>query len=230
MLSLLSRASKLKWTLTADRGSDGEDVVIGEMQSSEGEEGERDEVDGPVMDQSEEGPVASESKGEVRGRRAEACKVFENVPQSKTDGPGAGYGHSGFVQNGAGQSWADIVGNREICYPRPLVSESNGARSEMELEFIKCSEDSSGKRKEKGEAVIKVAARGAISQPAVQNRGPPIGQPRCSAMNPALHHHSVSGVSPSASGVLTACLDPPLSQAVLASKFNQAIEGSGWHR
>ncbi|KAL6988833.1 hypothetical protein U1Q18_014585, partial [Sarracenia purpurea var. burkii] len=129
--------------LTADRVSDGEDVVIGEMQSSEGEEGERDEVDGPVMDQSEEGPVASESKGEVRGRRAEACKVFENVPQSKTDGPGAGYGHSGFVQNGAGQSWADIVGNREICYPRPLVSESNGARSEMELEFIKCSEDSS---------------------------------------------------------------------------------------
>ncbi|KAL6955406.1 hypothetical protein U1Q18_040728 [Sarracenia purpurea var. burkii] len=129
--------------LTADRVSDGEDVVIGEMQSSEGEEGERDEVDGPVMDQSEEGPVASESKGEVRGRRVEACKVFENVPQSKTNGPGAGYGHSGFVQNGAGQSWADIVGNREICYPRPLVSESNGARSEMELEFIKCSEDSS---------------------------------------------------------------------------------------
>ncbi|KAL6955374.1 hypothetical protein U1Q18_041555 [Sarracenia purpurea var. burkii] len=132
--------------LTADRVSDGEDVVIGEMQSSEGEEGERDEVDGPVMDQSEEGPVASESKGEVRGRRVEACKVFENVPQSKTNGPGAGYGHSGFVQNGAGQSWADIVGNREICYPRPLVSESNGARSEMELEFIKCSEDSSAVR------------------------------------------------------------------------------------
>ncbi|KAL6991759.1 hypothetical protein U1Q18_009870 [Sarracenia purpurea var. burkii] len=129
--------------LTTDRVSDGEDVVIGEMQSSEGEEGERDEVDGPVIDQSEEGPVASESKGEVRGRRVEACKVFENVPQSKTDGPEAGYGHSGFVQNGAGQSWADIVGNREICYPRPLVSESNGARSEMELEFIKCSEDSS---------------------------------------------------------------------------------------
>ncbi|KAL6965370.1 hypothetical protein U1Q18_036426, partial [Sarracenia purpurea var. burkii] len=54
-------------------------------------------------------PVASESKGEVRGRRAEACEGFENGHQLKTDGPGAGYGHSGFDRNGARQSWADIV-------------------------------------------------------------------------------------------------------------------------
>ncbi|KAL6966076.1 hypothetical protein U1Q18_044555 [Sarracenia purpurea var. burkii] len=75
-----------------------------------------------------------------------------------------------------------------------------------------------GKRKEKGETVIKVAAKRAIPRPAEQNRGP--GQPRCSSMNPALHQ--VSGVSPSKSGVLAACLNPPLCQADLASKFNQA--------
>ncbi|KAL6955952.1 hypothetical protein U1Q18_025630 [Sarracenia purpurea var. burkii] len=57
-----------------------------------------------------------------------------------------------------------------------------------------------GKRKEKGETVIKVAAKRAIPRPAEQNRGP--GQPRCSSMNPALHQ--VSGVSPSKSGVLAA--------------------------
>ncbi|KAL6968913.1 hypothetical protein U1Q18_048129 [Sarracenia purpurea var. burkii] len=83
-----------------------------------------------------------------------------------------------------------------------------------------------GKRKEKGEKVIKVAAKRAIPRPVEQNRGP--GQPRCSSMNPALHHHSVSGVSPSKSGVLAACLNQPLCQADLASKFNQAVEGSGW--
>ncbi|KAL6997447.1 hypothetical protein U1Q18_007574 [Sarracenia purpurea var. burkii] len=62
---------------------------------------------------------------------------------------------------------------------------------------------------------------------AAQNRGPPFVQSCCSAKIPALHHVSFSGVFPPASGAFAACLDPSRSQAALASKLNQAVEGFG---
>ncbi|KAL6962905.1 hypothetical protein U1Q18_037868 [Sarracenia purpurea var. burkii] len=134
------------------------------------------------------------------------------------------------------EKFAMVGGQEEVTIKGPVpgmpLSDSRSPVKQAELLFIgdllncECGLDSTppvfantmgGKRKEKGETVIKVAAKRAIPRPAEQNRGP--GQPRCSSMNPALHQ--VSGVSPSKSGVLAACLNPPLCQADLASKFNQ---------
>ncbi|KAL6962897.1 hypothetical protein U1Q18_037859 [Sarracenia purpurea var. burkii] len=131
-------------TLTTDRVSDSEVNVLEVVQSSEGEEAERGEEESPAMEFLEEGPVASESKGKARGKRVVACNVSEKRSLLKQDEPGARFRKFSFDQNGARKSWADIVGTRGILYPKPLGSESNGARSKMELEFFERSENCSG--------------------------------------------------------------------------------------
>ncbi|KAL6954471.1 hypothetical protein U1Q18_049627, partial [Sarracenia purpurea var. burkii] len=116
----------------------------------------------------------------------------------------AGYGlqqQSAWGHNSCTGGANDMCGaDSDVDTIPAMFGKDNARGSDCARQLPVCWAKIVGKRKEKGETIIKVDAKRAIPRPAEQNRGP--GQPRCSSMNPALHQ--VSGVSPSKSGVLAA--------------------------